>query len=279
MALGALTWQVGKLEQTLGREPVTESPVLEVIRRDPTAVLRLARLEPDPWQAELLNTSTSSAGEQVAVLTGRQMGKSTTAGALAVACALTDAPALILLLSPTLRQSGELFRKVQDIFGAIGRPVAVAAETLLRLELTNGSRIISLPGSEETIRGYSSVRLLIIDEAARVPDELYRAVRPMLAVSQGRLVALSTPFGKRGWFHSEYTQGEGWRKIEARATECQRISPEFLERERRSLGERWYAQEYCLSFEEDTSAFFSADEIARAFPDEVPDRKVILFPD
>jgi hypothetical protein len=45
--------------------------------------------------------------------------------------------------------------------------------------------------------------MLVIDEASRVDDTLYLAVRPLLAVSGGRLVALSTPFGKRGWFHDE----------------------------------------------------------------------------
>ena len=80
-----------------------------------------------------------------------------------------------------------------DGFNALGRPLPVVAESALRLELANGSRVVSLPGDEKNIRGYSGVTLLVIDEAARVADELYYAVRPMLAVSQGRLVALSTP--------------------------------------------------------------------------------------
>src|SRR5262249_46209279 len=112
--------------------------------------------------------------------------------------------ALVLLCSPSLRQSGELFRKVLHLFEALQRPVAVRTTSALQLELVNGSRILSLPAQEETIRGYSGVNLLLIDEAARVPDALYRSVRPMLAVSQGRLVALSTPYGKRGWFYEEW---------------------------------------------------------------------------
>ena len=77
------------------------------------------------------------------------------------------------------------------------------ARTNRRLEFANGSRVLSLPGTERTVRGFSEVSLLVIDEAARVDDGLYYAVRPMLAVSGGRLVALSTPYGKRGWFHDE----------------------------------------------------------------------------
>jgi hypothetical protein len=65
------------------------------------------------------------------------------------------------------------------------------------MTLANGSRIISLPGDEETIRGYSGVRRLIVDEASRVLDPLYFAIRPMRApmraVSQGRMICLSTP--------------------------------------------------------------------------------------
>jgi hypothetical protein len=73
------------------------------------------------------------------------------------------------------------------------------------MELANGSRVVCLPGREESIRSFSSVALLIIDEAACVPDDLYRSVRPMLAVSQGRLVCLSTPLGKRGYSFNEWS--------------------------------------------------------------------------
>ena len=84
----------------------------------------------------------------------------------------------MLLLSPTLRQSGELFKKCTPVYGAIGRPVPPESETALQLMLENSSRIVSLPGKEGTIRGFSGVQLLAVDEAAWVPDDLYLAVRP-----------------------------------------------------------------------------------------------------
>jgi hypothetical protein len=95
---------------------------------------------------------------------------------------------------------------VARFYGALVEPVASRGESALRLELENHSRIISLPGQEQTVRGYAGVSLLIVDEAARVPDDLYFAVRPMLAVSNGRLIALSTPFGKRGWFYEIFKE-------------------------------------------------------------------------
>jgi len=140
--------------------------------------------------------------------------------------------------------SGELFRKVTDLYQALGRPVPTIRprDNLLKLELANGSRVVALPGNEATVRRFSGARLLVIDEASRVPDALYRAVRPMLAVSRGRLVALSTPFGKRGWYHDEWHGSGNWQRVRITADQCARISPEFLAEERRALGERGYGR-------------------------------------
>jgi hypothetical protein len=232
---------------------------------DPTLLLADAGMPPDPWQAKLLRQSSA----RTLLLCSRQAGKSQTAAALALQVALLE-PSLVLLLSPTLRQSGELFRdKVMRLYDGLGRPVKAAQETALTLTLANGSRVISLPGNEGGIRGFSGVSLLVIDEAARVPDELYSAVRPMLAVSRGRLVALSTPFGKRGWFYEEWAGANRWERVMIPADRCPRISPEFLAEERLALGERWYRQEYLCSFEETTDAVFSWEDIQAALSSDV----------
>jgi hypothetical protein len=132
------------------------------------------------------------------------------------------------------------------------------------MTLANGSRVISLPGDEETVRCYSGVRLLVVDEASRVQDELYRAVRPMLAVSGGRMVCLSTPFGKRGWFYDEWHGPARWERVRVTASQCPRIERTFLEEERLALGERWYRQEYECSFEEVIDTVFLHDDIRAA---------------
>ena len=233
---------------------------------DPAEVMVSLGLRPDPWQTETLR----SQAQRAILLCTRQAGKSTVTGALALHEAIYRPPALVLLLSPSLRQSQELYRKVADFYHALGDPVPTKEESSLRLELENGSRIISLPGKEETIRGYSGVRLLVVDEAARVDDALYYSVRPMLAVSGGRLVALSTPFGKRGWFHQEWTQGgDGWQRVKITAHDCPRISAAFLEEERRSLGEWWFRQEYECQFVETTDQVFTYDEVMTAITPEV----------
>jgi hypothetical protein len=232
---------------------------------DPVALAIATGLDPDPWQVDAL-TSTAP---RVLFNCSRQSGKSTISAVLAVHTALTDPGALILLLSPTLRQSGELFKKCLAVYRAAGRPVPPESETALTLTLANGSRVVSLPGKEDTTRGYSGVRLLIIDEAARVPGDLYLAARPMLAVSGGRLLTLSTPFGNRGWWYDAWRSGEPWERYEVPAALCPRLPPAFLEEERRTLGDWGFAPEYECQFMDAQSQAFTRAEIDRAFEEEV----------
>jgi len=199
----------------------------------------------------------------------RQTGKSTTAGVLALHQALAVPGSLILILAPAERQAKELFSKVAEAYRALGHPVPADSYRKLGAELANGSRIEALPGTEKTIRGFSGASLLIVDEASRVADELYYAVRPMLAVSGGRLMMLSTPFGKRGVFHHEWTEGEGWERYEVPASECPRIPEVFLEEERRALPAWIYRQEYECSFEDTEDQLFGFDLVQSSITDEV----------
>jgi hypothetical protein len=193
------------------------------------------------------------------------------AAALAVKAALLEAPALVLLLSPTLRQSGELFRdKILTFYNRLGRPVRVTQESSLQMTLANGSRIISLPGDEETIRGYSGVRLLIVDEASRVLDPLYFAIRPMLAVSRGRMICLSTPWGRRGWFFETWHGKEEWQRVRIAAQQCPRISKEFLREERLAIGDRWFEQEYECRFLDTINSVFNYEDIMAAVANNHP---------
>ena len=165
-------------------EPAKKPPFVRLMRR--------LGLEPDPWQVEVLE-----GGHQRLLLNCcRQAGKSTVVAVLTLIESLWVKGTLVLLLSPSHRQSKLLFREVKHFYRLLGSPI-LQRQTTEELEFTNLSRIVCLPCAEETIRGYANVSLLVIDEAARVPDDLYRAVRPMLAVSNGRMICLSTPYGKK----------------------------------------------------------------------------------
>ncbi len=213
-----------------------------------------AGITPDPVQERIL-TSTS---KRLLLNLCRQAGKSTTASILALHQSLYSAPATVVLVSPSMQQSVELFRKIHSMWENLENAPEAEQESLTRMQLSNGSRIISYPGNEKTVRGLSA-NLVLADEASRIPDELRAAVTPMLATkADGRFVAMSTPAGKRGWFYESWMQSEGWEKISVRASEVARISPDFLKEELAALGPLRFAEEYeCQFIDSDTSAFSS----------------------
>ncbi len=232
------------------------------------------RLEftPDAWQEKVLE----STGQNILLNCSRQAGKSTTTAIIALHEAFYWPDSLILLVSPSLRQSRELFVKVCGFLRMLEPRPILEEDNRLSFTLSNGSRVVSLPGSAETVRGFSAPRLVIEDEAAFVEDGVYGAVRPMLAVSGGRLILMSTPYGKRGHFFEAWKDDENeWLKIEVTALNCPRISEQFLEKERREIGDLWFRQEYGCEFLETVDQVFRYDDIERIFSDEVEP----LFPD
>jgi len=188
------------------------------------------------------------------------------AAILALHRALSRPTSLILILAPAERQAKELFSKVAESYRSLGHPIPAESYRKLGVELVNRSRIEALPGTEKTVRGFSGADLLVVDEAARVDDGLYYAVRPMLAVSGGRLMMLSTPFGKRGVFYEEWTSeaGAGWERYEVPASQCPRIPASFLAEERLALGPWWYAQEYECRFMDVNDQIFPTEAVDRA---------------
>jgi len=234
----------------------------------------IERLEftPDEWQAGLLRTTSP----QVILNCSRQSGKSTTTAVLALHTAYYNPGALILLGSPSQRQSSELFAKVTEFRKQLDRSMKLAEDNKTSFELSNGSRVVCLPGSADTVRGFSAPHLIIEDEAAFVGDDFNRAVRPMLAVSQGRLVLMSTPNGRRGHFYEAWESESDWERVKVRATDCPRITPEFLDTERRNLGEWWFRQEYQCEFVDSAAQLFRSADIERAISDEV---KPLFFGD
>jgi hypothetical protein len=231
---------------------------------DPCILARDCGITPDAIQAGLLTTTA----RKTLVCCCRQWGKSTITALVALHEALYGAPAMVVVISPSQPQSTELFKKVHGFWQQLSGAPAAEQESLTRMELANGSRIISLPGSEKTVRGYSAASLVIMDEAARVPDELLASVRPMLATTSGRFIALSTPAGKRGWFYEQWERGEDWARFSVRGADCARIAPEFLAEELQALGPLLYSQEYEIQFVDQNTSAFSTVLIEMALRDD-----------
>ena len=223
------------------------------------AVARLG-FEPDPVQRDLL----SGGGRRVIVNCTRQWGKSTVTAAKAVHHAYFRKEGLALVVSPSARQSGEFVRKAAEFLRRLGIRPRGDGKNEISLALPNGSRIVGLPGTEATVRGFSAT-LLLIDEASRVSDEQYRAATPMLAAKNGDLWMMSTPCGKRGFFYDVWSKGgEEWKKVSVPATECSRIAASFLEEARESMGERWFRQEYLCEFSDVETSLFDREMLMGA---------------
>ncbi|MBF0154394.1 MAG: terminase [Magnetococcales bacterium] len=233
---------------------------------DPVAFAReRLAITPDPWQERALRLRN----KRLLLNCSRQAGKSTLAAIAVLHQAIFFAGSLSILISPSQRQSSELFRKVTQFLGRLQQKPEMTEENKLSLILKGGSRVVSLPASEATIRGFSGANLIVEDEASRVPDDLYRSIRPMLATSDGRLILMSTPFGRRGHFFEEWQRPERWERISIKGSECPRIRPEFLEEERASLGDWWFSQEYGCEFVENTDQVFSYDAVMAAMSSEI----------
>jgi hypothetical protein len=230
----------------------------------------------DQWQED-------AAGVRVPgtlLLCGRQTGKSTFAAALTLQRAITRQNQLVLLISPTLRQSSELFRKTMVLFDALRVPVEPERRTQTEIKLPNGSSIHSLPGANaDAIRGFSAPDLIVEDESAFVNDQTFIASRPMLATNPGgRHILLTTPFGQRGHFYDLWSrQDPAWARLMIRSEDCPRIARAFLDGERRTLSDRAYRQEYECEFLESASAVFPADWVERLVDDDA--RHGELMPD
>src|SRR5262245_591909 len=168
MNLDALSRAICRVEDRARAWRWADHPLLGEVRQDPVRLMTAAGLTPDAWQAAALQSDA----ERTLLLASRQAGKSSVSAALAVKAALVRPGSPVLLLSPSQRQSAELFRKVLALYAALGQPVPAVRETAAQLELANGSRVLSLRGSESTVRGFSEVEVIVMDEAERVEDVL-----------------------------------------------------------------------------------------------------------
>ena len=218
----------------------------------------------DEWQREALRYK----GDRMLLCCSRQAGKSTVTAIRALHQVLFAPGSLVLLVSPSQRQSSELFKKVTGLIKALPVEPEKIEDNRLSVHLSNQSRIVSLPSSEQTVRGYSGAALIILDEASRIPDSLFYSLTPMVATSGGTMILLSTPAGKRGFFHEAYISDE-WHKFTITAEDVPRIPADFLERERKQIGDFYYKQEYDCKFMEPEGSLFTLDQIEGCVSDEV----------
>ena len=201
---------------------------------------------PDAPQTDIM----TSESKDILVLGSRQTGKSTAAALRALYEALNDDGSTVLLAGPSGRQSGHIMTRSREFAQQLGLTLGAPPPGCDGYKLPNGSKIISLPDNNTTVRGFSAPRLIIVDEAAFASDELITALRPMLAVSDGRMMLLTTPNGQSGYFYEKWhEQNDEVHKILCRADQCTRIDAKTLAGFRASMTTAEYAQEFDCQFQ------------------------------
>ncbi len=216
----------------------------------------------DALQQPILDCSAS----RVIICTSRQVGKSTVAALRALYLALRYPRSLILIIGPVGSQAGEILEKAREFAAELGFAVRGDGINRQSLRLPNGSRLVARPAISRTSRGYSQARLIIVDEAAFVPDGIFRAITPSLGISRGSLWVLSTPHGQAGEFARYWHDpASGFERFRITADQCPRFSPEFLAAERKLHGELSYAQEYLCEFVSQGVQLLTREQVQAAF--------------
>ena len=236
---------------------------------DPVAFGHACGIDLDPWQLDVLEVDRGSkSGDQIWNVC-RGGGKSTAAALVAAREVHFNPGEKVLVASPSQDQSNYLLATIAGFLDEL--EVGITVRNVKRLQLANGSTIYAKHGQDKTIRGIQGVKLVILDEAARIEPDLIGALTPMLGVRKGRMLALSTPAGKHPdnffsntWFDPEVDS----HKVQVTADQCPRLSPEFLEKERKRLGEMKWSEEYYCQFNSSELAAFSQNLITAMFTDE-----------
>ena len=219
----------------------------------------------DPWQAKILR----STGRNIIVSCGRQTGKTHTIGWKAAHHAASTRRGKAIFLSKTERQSINLMAVSRDLIRDAG--LGVETDNKTYMEFTNGCEMYALPGSEKNVRGFYGVTLLVVDEAAYTSNSLYHTIEPMVAISGGQTILLSTPAGKIGYFYDIFSgDDERWERYRVTAYDCPRYDPEWLEWKRQTVPEDFWKREYLAEFTAPVNAVFNPDDIEAMFIDEEP---------
>src|SRR5690349_6687784 len=208
---------------------------------DPALWVRnILGVEPTKWQEDFLRAPR---GASILALTARQCGKTTTAAWVMAHAALFLPGSLSVVACPAQRQSAEAVRRVREaVIKAGGK---LAADNVYGLELTNGSRVLALPGSDDSVRGLTVDGWIVADEAARLTQDLIAALRPMRARRpHARLAMLSTAWSRTDPFWTAWTnEDSNWVRIEVTGDKTS-YTAEYLAQERKELGQEKFNQEY-----------------------------------
>lgn len=224
---------------------------------------------PIDWQEDYLAETRDTV-----VLKGRQVGASTSGGVIAARRSIYIEDHLSAIVSPSLKQSTEVKDRAKSHLTALldspqlrSLGLTIVRDSSSLIELSNGSRILSLPGSAKSVRGWSA-HLLILDEAAYIEPETFLAARATVAATGGRTIIQSTPEAPYGHFYDAWTDAQRdpsgrWASFSVTSEEAGTVSAAFLASERALLTDEKYAQEYLGRFTSPGLGLVDPDRLKR----------------
>ncbi len=255
-------------------EPVPEpvpapEPAPEPAADAPAPILAWARenlnFTPDPAQIPVLTEQST----RIMLLAPRQTGKTTVAAVRIAHEAATNEDALILLASASGRQSGQLLQKTRAILHHAGAEFSAPPPHCDGFTLANGSQVVALPDNPETIRGFSAPRLIVVDEAAFASREVFAALEPMMTVSGGTILLISTPNGQTGYFYDQWHNDNGpWVRHQMSLQDCPRVDRAAIEAMRQTMSREQFDQEFLCKFVASGTQFISTEVYRKCLRDD-----------
>ncbi len=199
-------------------------------------------IKPHDWQQKFL---LAPRGASIIVLTARQVGKSTAAAVGMAHSAIFMPGSLSVIACPAQTQSAEALRKVREMLLKAG--AELTTDNVFRLEIANGSRVLALPGTQDSIRGLTVDGWIVADEAAQLDPDILGALHPMRTqCPNARFAMLSTAWSRTDPFWLVWAGDDpSWTRITATLDVAPNlIAAEVVERAKRQLSEDDFKREY-----------------------------------
>lgn len=293
-----------KLQEGIGKPSWGKLRTLS--KKDPTIFAKsYLNILPFDYQDQVLNDPS----ERIIVCSSRQIGKTYVVAIKALHFAMFNPNKTILVFSKNQNQSKKFLREIKRLMyeGMVYMNHTLEKQDLgfkpteentwmfpedidnkkpnnqTEFTLTNGTTIMSLPATDSS-RGYTA-HLVIVDEAAFVPDEIFdMIIEPTVRYTGGSIILLSTPNGQKGFFHRFFDPEDKSERDENDPLTYKRywwnwnMCPEpnirkQTERKRKELDPIRFLQEYEAQFTSDGDAFFQSRKVKEAID---PDLEVIF---
>ena len=183
---------------------------------------KIIPFQPYKYQEDMVEAIQNNYGTVVAK--GRQLGCSETATSYMLWRACREPGFLGVVLSKGQADTANLCKRARMMADSNPELIELATKNLTDLRIVGGGRILFRPATPNGVRGLESVSMLFFDEIAFIPsiDLLYTAAMPSTEMcgSDARILMMSTPYGRNGFFYERLVSGNGNRDLLEEAEKC-----------------------------------------------------------